>query len=41
MKKIVFMAVAVLLPIVLVCCCCAALAVVFAGAIAGLASQVP
>lgn len=34
-------AVAVLLPIVLVCCCCAALAVVFAGAIAGLAGQMP
>lgn len=34
-------AAAVLLPIVLVCCCCAALAVVFAGAIAGLAGQMP
>ncbi len=34
-------AAAVLLPIVLVCCCCAALAFVFAGAIAGLAGQMP
>jgi hypothetical protein len=34
-------AAAVLLPIVLVCCCCAALVFVFAGAIAGLAGQMP
>jgi hypothetical protein len=33
-------AAAVLLPIALVCCCCAALAVVFAGALAGLAGQI-
>jgi len=32
---------AVLLPIVLVCCCCAGLAFLFAGAIAGLAGQMP
>ncbi len=32
---------AVLLPILLVCCCCAGLAFLFAGAIAGLAGQMP
>jgi hypothetical protein len=34
-------AAAVLLPILLVCCCCTGLAVLFAGAIAGLAGQMP
>jgi hypothetical protein len=33
-------AAAVLLPLVLLCCCCAGLAVLFAGAIAGVLGQV-
>jgi hypothetical protein len=34
-------AAAVLLPLALLCCCCAALSFLFAGAIAGLAGQLP